>query len=110
MKFYSVIVFVNIITYICHITLSYSIILISSTNFSYNRFTHETQHVEFIEPLRRIREPIELQKISNRTTIPALNQLDQLNNLVSTTYIIFTYNIAYFNTNHLYICRIQDLQ
>ena len=46
--------------------------------------------MEFVDPVRRIREPIEVIRVSNRIMIAALNELDQLNNLLSTQYIILT--------------------
>ena len=62
-----------------------------------------TRHIEFVEPVRRIREPIEVIRVANRMTIVALNELEQLNNLVSAFYIILTYYITLLNTNCLYM-------
>ena len=69
----------------------------------YTRFDYSTQHIESVEPVWRIREPIEVVRVANRMTIAALNELDQLNNLVSTVYIILTYYITLLNTNYLHM-------
>ena len=58
--------------------------------FSISRFVYQTQHLEFLEPFRRPKEPTEVQKITNRLTVAALNELDQLANVVSIINIMFS--------------------
>ena len=88
-QFFFPLLLFNMIIHIFVMFFLHYLITIFVISFLITRFAHQTQHLEFVEPPRKTREPIEVQKITNRMTVVALNELDQVANLVSLISIIF---------------------